>query len=111
MHEVKAKLENSDNYHDTVLSMLQQFVLVETCINTHKNRRGKRKKFAYDRLSNALYQLNRVHGISQSDLNRLFNWGSSRVGAYLFHGMVWSENKAPDWLENVIKTLGDEMEI
>jgi hypothetical protein len=99
--------------HDTALSMLQQLVMVEMSI-VKSVKRGPRNSFRFDRASNALYQLNRVHGISADDLKSLFisnSSGWSAIGERLFHGMVWTENKAPDWLDAVVQTLGDKMEI
>lgn len=96
-------------YHDTAISMLQQFVLVEIAINQKRT-----TPFKYDRASNALYQLNRIHGISLDDLRTLFfpqQTGRNVIAKKLFHGMVWTENKAPDWLDNVVKTMGVELGI
>jgi len=101
---------SSKEKNDTCLAMLQQLVLVEEVFN-RKNK--GRFHFRHDRSSNALYQLNRIHGISFEHLAELFfeNKDRRKLGEKLFHGMVWSENKAPDWLENVIKTLGVELDI
>jgi len=114
MDELK-QLEKKKKYgwkekDDTCLAILQQLVLVEEVFN-RKNK--GRYHFRHDRSSNALYQLNRIHGISFEHLSELFfeNKDRRKLGEKLFHGMVWSENKAPDWLENVIKTLGVELDI
>jgi len=104
-----------DKIHDTAISMLQQLVLVETTIGN----RGKSirkysttgKTFNFDRASNALYQLNRIHGISSADLCTVFGDSKLKQGDKLFHGMIWTENKAPDWLDNVVKEMGTELGI
>jgi hypothetical protein len=92
-------------FRDIVISQLQSLVMIEQSDR-------KKNKFNRDRRANALYQLNRRHGVSMSYLAALFNASSvGDMGKDLFHGMVWTENKAPDWLDNVVKTLGIEIGI
>jgi hypothetical protein len=112
-HYKNNKFKRDIEFNDVALSMIQQFVLVEQTIENVSRKSGKFKK---DRMSNALYHLNRKHGISMNDLQkqleymgRFMNIGS--VGERLFHGMVWSEHQAPKWLDKVIAEFGQEIGI
>lgn len=109
------EIEYQPYYYDTALSMLQQLVLVEQAFTSKTRSRAKRyNTFRFNRSANALYQLNRKHGIPANELEYLFKITGIigyRIGDRLFHGMVWTENEAPDWLEEVVKTMGDELGI
>ena len=108
-------------YRDVVIAMLQEIVMVEQSRTKNEGKRTNGrlthgKTFSIHRFSNALYQLNRKHGISYTDLqkfledNDFISYGYN-LGSKLFHGMIWSENQAPKWLDNVIKELGSEIGI